>query len=117
VVASRKRFAEIREGLIGRGISRDALAQVHNPAGLDLGARVPEEVALSILAEIVQLRHAAQPRPTPIQTPRPRRTRLRMAVEVATARNRATHAGHDYFFCNPRCREKFLADPVRFLAA
>ena len=36
VVASRKRFAEIREGLIGRGVSRDALAQVHNPAGLDV---------------------------------------------------------------------------------
>ena len=40
-----------------------------------------------------------------------------MTVEVATARHRATHQGHDYFFCNPRCREKFLADPVRFLAA
>ncbi len=118
VVASRKRFAEIREGLIGRGISRDALAQVHNPAGLDLGARVPEEVALSILAEIVQLRHAAQPRPTPIQAPQTETDPVcGMTVEVATARHRATHAGHDYFFCNPRCREKFLADPVRFLAA
>ena len=40
-----------------------------------------------------------------------------MSVEVGTARHRATHQDHEYFFCNPRCREKFLADPVRFLAA
>jgi YHS domain-containing protein len=40
-----------------------------------------------------------------------------MTVEIKSARHRATHEGHDYYFCNPRCREKFLADPVRFLAA
>jgi YHS domain-containing protein len=33
------------------------------------------------------------------------------------ARHRATHQGHDYFFCNPRRREKFLADAIHFFAA
>ena len=28
----------------------------------------------------------------------------------------ATHAGHEYWFCNPRCREKFVADPAKYLA-
>ena len=118
VVASRKRFSEMREALLARGVPRAALEQVRNPAGLDLGARLPEEVALSILAEIVQLRRAAQARPVPVDVPASEIDPVcGMTVEVATARHRATHEGHEYFFCNPRCREKFLADPVRFLAA
>ena len=118
VVASRNRFAEMRDALLQRGVPREALSQVRNPAGLDLGARLPEEVAVSILAEIVQLRRARQPRPAPQDQPASEIDPVcGMTVEVATARHRATHQGHDYFFCNPRCREKFLADPVRFLAA
>lgn len=118
VVASRKRFAEIRESLLERGVPAAALDQVHNPAGLDLGARAPEEVALSILAEIVQLRRAAQPVEAPPKSAASETDPVcGMTVDLATARHRATHAGHDYFFCNPRCREKFLADPLRFLAA
>ncbi|MGZ6125402.1 MAG: XdhC family protein, partial [Myxococcales bacterium] len=48
VVASRRRFAEMRQALLDEGVPLEALDQVHNPAGLDLGARLPEEVALSI---------------------------------------------------------------------
>jgi xanthine dehydrogenase accessory factor len=116
VVASRKRFAEIRESLLSRGVAAALLDQVHNPAGLDIGARLPEEVALSIFAQIVQLRHAAQPArsPEPALETDPV---CGMKVDPATARHRASHQGRDYFFCNPRCREKFLADPLRFLAA
>ena len=52
LVASRKRGATVRALLEERGVPR--LATIRNPAGLDLGARTPQEVALSILAEIVQ---------------------------------------------------------------
>jgi P-type Cu+ transporter len=38
-----------------------------------------------------------------------------MSVDPATARHRARHAGHDYFFCGARCRERFLAEPERFV--
>jgi len=69
VVASRKRFAVLRETLIERGISAHALDAIRSPAGLDLGGRQPEEVALSILAEIVQIRRAAErARPAPVET-------------------------------------------------
>ena len=52
VVASRKRFAQMRETLVALGVTQAALDSIVNPAGLDIGARAPEEVALSILAEI-----------------------------------------------------------------
>jgi xanthine dehydrogenase accessory factor len=116
VVASRKRFAEMRDALLARGVPREALDKIRNPAGLDIGARLPEEVALSIFAEIVQLRRAEQPKLEPKVA-----TEIDpvcgMTVEVAAARHKAEHAGQTFYFCNPRCREKFLAAPDRFLAA
>ncbi|WP_291184652.1 heavy metal translocating P-type ATPase [Dokdonella sp.] len=39
-----------------------------------------------------------------------------MTVDPATSTHRATHADHEYHFCSARCREKFLADPQKYLA-
>lgn len=58
LVASARRGAAVLEALELPPAER---ARVHTPAGLDIGARTPDEVALSVLAEIVSLR----PRPTP----------------------------------------------------
>ncbi|HZW89112.1 MAG TPA: XdhC family protein [Myxococcaceae bacterium] len=119
VVASRTRFGELRASLLGRGIASEPLDRIRNPAGLDIGARQPEEVALSILAEIVQLArtHAAE---EPAPPPLPEASEgidpvCGMTVVIATARHRAEHAGRTYVFCNPRCREKFLVAPERYL--
>ena len=38
-----------------------------------------------------------------------------MEVDPATAKFKAAHQGHDYFFCSARCREKFTAEPVKYL--
>ena len=59
VVASSKRFGEIRESLLAAGADAQALARIQSPAGLDIGARAPEEIAVSILAEIVRVRRSA----------------------------------------------------------
>jgi len=174
VVASRKRFAILRETLLDRGISAHALDAIKSPAGLDLGGRQPEEVALSILAEIVQSKHAARTTgehaavasqaatgqlvspsvvttpsavttpspiaspspvmaPSPLVMPRPIATAgavtsaapitpisaidpvCHMTVTIATARHTGTWDGRTWYFCNPRCKDKFLADPGRYL--
>src|ERR1043166_2151914 len=39
-----------------------------------------------------------------------------MSVDPRTARHRFAYEGRDYFFCSPRCRERFAADPEKFLA-
>lgn len=155
VVASRKRFAILRETLLDRGVAAHALDQITSPAGLDLGGRQPEEVALSILAEIVQRRYArpaveaakpvaepaklavapatvvepakliaepAKPVAEPAKlavAPAPAATAIdpvcHMTVTVATARHVGAWNGQTWYFCNPRCKDKFLADPARFL--
>ena len=58
VVASPKRFAEMRD-LLAQKAPQATLARIKSPAGLDLGGRLPEEIALSILAEIVKEHRAA----------------------------------------------------------
>ena len=55
LVASRKRGAAVAAGL---DVGEDDRARLHTPAGLDIGARTPEEIALAILAEIISARRA-----------------------------------------------------------
>jgi xanthine dehydrogenase accessory factor len=117
VVASRKRFAEMRDSLLARGVPAAELEKVRNPAGLDLGARTPEEVALSIFAEIVQLRRTAAQPVRVEEPPLAIDPVCGMKVDIAAARYTTEHAGKTFYFCNPRCREKFIAAPDRFLAA
>jgi xanthine dehydrogenase accessory factor len=127
LVASRRRCEELRQAVEARGAAREALAIVKSPAGLDIGARAPEEIALSILAEIVQRRRAA---PAPdAATPKPARKPLAqapaaqatdpvcgMSVTVAGAKHTVEFNGQTVYFCCAGCREKFLRDPHKYLA-
>ena len=61
VVASRKRYGQIRETLAARGATAEQLDRIANPAGLDIGAETPEEIALSILAEITRRARTRRP--------------------------------------------------------
>ncbi len=117
VVASRRRFAEIRRTLVGRGVSAEALDRVKNPAGLDIGARLPEEIAASILAEIVRERRT--PRlPLPDAGGRTGSALSRfatdpvcgMSVDREAPAAVSTRGGVAYFFCCEGCRTRFEAD-------
>ncbi len=124
VVASSKRFGEIRESLLAGGADATALARIQSPAGLDIGARAPEEIAISILAGIVKVRRAAPAEPArapaglPVMAaPEERDPVCGMTVAVAGARHRAEVAGRTWYFCCGGCREKFLASPGRYTPA
>jgi xanthine dehydrogenase accessory factor len=60
-MGSRKTQEGKRQQLRGRGFSDDDLARIHGPIGLDIGAATPQEVAVSILGEIVAVRRGKQP--------------------------------------------------------
>ena len=59
-VGSRRKMAALRSKLVADGISATNLETVRAPAGLDLGAITPEEIALSIIAEVTQIRRKGQ---------------------------------------------------------
>ena len=120
LVASRKRGATVKESLEQSGITGTDVVRV--PAGLDLGARTAPEVAIAILAEIVQSRpdqaldagsrdHQAA---AATQTIDPV---CHMDVEIATAKHSAEVDGTTYYFCCAHCRSSFVKEPARYLAS
>jgi xanthine dehydrogenase accessory factor len=118
VVASRKRFAQMRETLLETGVSAAALDAIRNPAGVDIGASAPEEIALSILAEIVERQRAGEGKAEPAAEAEATAIDpiCGMTVAMAGARHTAEHAGRAWYFCCGGCRERFLAEPDRYMA-
>jgi xanthine dehydrogenase accessory factor len=65
-VGSRRKMAALREKLVAGGVAPEAIDRVKAPAGLDLGAITPEEIAMSILAEITVERRRGQRAANPV---------------------------------------------------
>ncbi len=124
LVASRTRGDVIRDVLERRGLSADRLARLVYPAGLDWGPLSDEEIALSILAQILSHRHARTAVGAADQarrlTAEPREgidPICGMTVAITPNALRAEHEGSTYYFCGEGCRRKFLANPAAALAA
>jgi xanthine dehydrogenase accessory factor len=120
VVASRKRFAQMRETLLAGGVTAAALDAIHSPAGLNIGAERPEEIALSVLAEIVESQRAAREAKPAAETAPQAAEAIDpicgMTVTIAGARHTAEHGGRTWYFCCGGCRERFLAAPDLYTA-
>jgi xanthine dehydrogenase accessory factor len=63
MIGSRRRVTTVLQRLAGEGLPREALERVRTPIGLDIGAETPEEIAVSIMAEIIQARRGGTGRP------------------------------------------------------
>jgi xanthine dehydrogenase accessory factor len=63
VMGSRRRWVTTYKQLLEQGISEEELARVHSPLGIELNAETPEEIAISIMAEIVSLRNGGTNQP------------------------------------------------------
>jgi len=124
LVASPRRASEIIGVLRGRGIPPERLNRVKAPAGLDIGAVTPEEIAASILAEIIQVSRsqtAGRYRGGLISAD-PAKIEARdpvcgMSVQVASAEYRSEVSGQRYYFCGARCKRLFDEDSARYVDA
>jgi xanthine dehydrogenase accessory factor len=58
IIGSKRRWAVTQKALLEKGISADKLKKVHSPIGLELRAETPEEIAVSIMAEILMLKNS-----------------------------------------------------------
>ncbi len=63
VIGSKRRWATTRQQLLQNGVPEELLARVRSPIGLELNAETPEEIAVSILAEIIMLRRGGDGKP------------------------------------------------------
>ena len=136
LVASPTRAAAVRDWLRDETGSRpERLAALRAPAGIDLGAETAEEIALSILAELVQVRRGraafvAAPGPATRGRGIGRRSTTAepvvddivlldpvcgMTVDRRVARHLAEHEGTVYAFCPIGCRTRFIKDPAAYV--
>jgi xanthine dehydrogenase accessory factor len=109
LVASRRRAAGIVERLREVGVSLERLARLKAPAGLDIGAQSPNEIAVSVLAELIQHRRTAKPTP-PSEASRAETAVdpiCGMTVDVAGAEYRTERAGRVVYFCCAHCKTTF----------
>ncbi|MDA8126971.1 MAG: XdhC/CoxI family protein [Deltaproteobacteria bacterium] len=60
MIGSRKKIRTIFDYLLTRGVTQAQLDRVHSPIGLPIGGETPEEIAVSIVAELIQVRHQGQ---------------------------------------------------------
>ena len=140
-VASERKAGKLRQYLKERGHDAARVDAIISPAGVEIGAVTPEEIALSVLAGVVQARRAGTvaaalaPSKPEIKVTAPAQTAAAgsccggakaqaaeaidpicgMSVTVATAEHRSEYAGRTYYFCCAGCKHSFDKEPQRYL--
>jgi xanthine dehydrogenase accessory factor len=131
LVASKFRAQAVMDYLRESGVPQERLQNVKFPAGLDIGATTPEEIALSVLAEIVQRRrrhvgdadvelgavHEHQVQATTLLQMEAIDPVCGMTVEIASALFKTEYNGQTYYFCARGCQRSFEAEPEKYLVA
>ncbi len=122
LVASQRRSAVVMDELRATAVPESAVNRIRSPAGLDFGAKTPEEIALSIMAEITHVRRASEPQEVPMIEAAQAGPTQEANVDVVcgmevepTTPLRVTHDGRTYLFCSEGCRARFLKSPAAFL--
>ncbi len=111
LVASHVRGAAVLASL---NVSEEQRAHVRSPAGLQLGARSPAEIALSILAQLVAERSVLPSDEVPAPVAVAVDPVCGMSVVIGDAALQVERDGQTVYFCSESCRRSFLADPERY---
>jgi len=117
LVASRKRGDGVLAELRGDGVSEEHVARIDVPAGMDIGARRPQEIALSILATVVAVRNGRRevaPLPAPADAPAGAPALAvdpicGMKVAAVAGTPSLEHGGATIYFCCEGCKAKYEA--------
>jgi xanthine dehydrogenase accessory factor len=105
-------------------MSREQLDTIHSPAGLDISAKKPEEVAISILAEMIQVRNRTQKTGftqyssgslgasgTKFYT----NPVCGVPVDMNNPKHVVEYNGEKVYFCCDGCKVQFEADPEKYM--
>jgi xanthine dehydrogenase accessory factor len=123
-VASRTKSQRVIDYLRQRGVAEEKLKRVRAPAGLNIGAASPQEIAVSILAEIIQMRAAGKTQ-TPAQSKSAEQAVVTgeaydpvcgMTVDSENARHRSEYQNTSFYFCCAGCKQAFDKEPEKYIA-
>lgn len=124
-VSSRKKKAQVFAYLEQMGLDRKKLDSIHSPAGIDINAKTPEQVAISILAEIIRVQTSL---PAAAGFSKYDETREEagkskfyinpvcgVPVDVNNPKHVIDYKGELVYFCCDGCKVKFEADPKKYM--
>lgn len=119
LIASPRRGEAVLSAL---ALEADDRTRLHTPAGIDIGSRTPQEVALSVLAEIVSVRPRAPRVPgvasEPVQdAPVAADPVCGMSVAMVDGSRHLDHDGTRWWFCGSGCEDAFRANPDAFVGS
>ena len=121
-VASMRKANAIFTTLRQRGISFEQLKKIKTPAGLNINAKLPEEVAVSILAQIIEfIRKEDAEMPTLKKESKPAEMDdlfinpvCNVPVQKSTAKHVINYKKKDYYFCCDGCKVSFEKEPAKY---
>lgn len=122
-VASSKKAEVIYQTLKSKGVSDDSLKQIRVPAGLDIKAQLPEEIAVSILAEMIYVKRSSGMPGMVVETESLAAAEVQeatdpicgMLVAISSARYTSNYQGQRFYFCCAGCQQKFEKEPRLYL--
>lgn len=118
-VSSRRKSNAIFKTLRDMGVTFDELRNIKTPAGMDINAKLPEEVAVSIMAEIIKgYRSEAeknQHQETVLNEEMYMNPVCGIPVQKSTAKHILEYEGEQVYFCCDGCKVKFEAEPEKYM--
>jgi len=123
-VASRKKANAIFSDLRGMNVSMDKLKKIKTPAGIDINAKLPEEVAISILAQVIKAFRSEDQAPSSLEMPKIELTNddfymnpvCNIPIQKSTAKYVLEHKGEKVYFCCDGCKVSFEKAPEKYIA-
>ncbi|MEM8893477.1 MAG: XdhC family protein [Bacteroidota bacterium] len=123
-VSSRKKANSLFLGLKRDGVPFETLSKIKTPAGIDINAKTPEEVAVSILAEIIQLKRSDDNggqndvigESDQLQEDLYINPVCKIPVQKSTAKYVVEHKGESVYFCCDGCKESFEKEPEVYMS-
>jgi len=124
-VSSKKKKTQVFSFLEQSGLDKKKVERIHSPAGIDINAKTPEQVGISILAEIIQIQNSLPSAAgfTKYDETREEAGKTKfyinpvcgVPVDVKNPRHVIDYKGELVYFCCDGCKVKFEADPKKYM--
>jgi xanthine dehydrogenase accessory factor len=125
-VASKKKMVAVAVYLQDSGIDKNKIDAIVSPAGIDINAKQPEEVAISILAQMIQLQNSAGARPVFTQFESTKEDGGKapvyyinpvcgVPVDMNNPKHVVEYENEKIYFCCDGCKVKFDAEPDKYM--
>ncbi len=118
MIASARKAERLRAEMLARGVPAERVAALRSPAGPDIGASTPAEIALAAIAEVVGLRRFNRPEQLAAAGPPAGYVNpvCGALISAPMVIHRLEHDGLAQYFCCDHCRQEFERDPDKYTA-